>query len=100
MIDQFGNRPISVAGKTAYFCTPVTRAPGAGTPCGLSGNGQCGGTCPNVGDRCLAISSQDCGCVPANQACAQVLDCAMGFCTGVWETCGMQITGVCGCNHP
>lgn len=102
VIDQFGSRRISVTGKTAYLCTPVTRALNPGQPCGLAGNGQCGGVCEIAGEKCLAISGEDCGCVPASQECAQTVPgmCSVGFCTGVWENCGMQVTGVCGCNHP
>ena len=100
IIDGFGSRRISVTGKPAYLCTSVSRAAAPGSPCGLGGAGLCGGVCQNPGDRCLAVSTQDCGCVPATEACDQSTVCSAGFCTGVWETCATQVTGVCGCVHP
>jgi hypothetical protein len=99
IIDSFGNRRITLLGHTAYFCTSVTRQP-TNTECSLAGNGQCGGTCPNAGETCLAISGEDCGCVPATQACASAATCSEGLCGGVWETCMSLPIGGCGCSHP
>jgi hypothetical protein len=99
IIDPFGTRTIKLLGRTAYFCTSVTRQPPLNAECSLAGNGQCGGTCP-AGERCLATSPADCGCVPEEQACASSTVCSQGFCGGVWETCVMQPLGVCGCSHP
>jgi hypothetical protein len=99
IIDSFGNRTIRLLGRTAYFCTSVTRQQPQNAECSLAGNGQCGGTCP-AGETCLATSTQDCGCVPAAQACASSTTCGAGFCGGVWETCVSQPIGGCGCSHP
>jgi hypothetical protein len=99
VIDQFGTRSISVTGKPMWLCTPVVRQADPGSPCNLGGDGQCGGTCP-AGERCLAISGEECGCVPETQACHMVTACGTGFCPGVWETCAVQQSGICGCNHP
>ena len=99
IIDSFGTRTIKLLGRTAYFCTSVTRQLPQGSECSLAGNGQCGGTCP-AGERCLAISPQDCGCVPEGEACASSSVCSAGFCGGVWETCVTLPIGGCGCSHP
>jgi hypothetical protein len=99
IIDAFGTRTIKLLGRTAYFCTSVTRQLPQNSECSLAGNGQCGGTCP-AGELCLATSPQDCGCVPDAQACASSSLCSAGFCGGVWETCVMLPIGVCGCSHP
>jgi hypothetical protein len=99
IIDPFGSRTIRLLGRTAYFCTSVTRQLPQNAECSLAGNGQCGGTCP-AGERCLATSPADCGCVPEDQACAGSTVCSEGFCGGVWETCAIQPLGVCGCSHP
>jgi len=99
IIDAFGTRTIKLLGRTGYFCTSVTRQLPQGSECSLAGNGQCGGDCP-AGERCLAITPQDCGCVPDAQACATSTVCSAGFCGGVWETCVMLPIGVCGCSHP
>jgi len=99
IIDAFGTRTIKLLGRTGYFCTTVTRQLPQGSECSLAGNGQCGGDCP-AGERCLAISPQDCGCVPDAQGCASSTVCQDGFCGGVWETCVMLPIGVCGCSHP
>jgi hypothetical protein len=100
IIDSFGTRTITLRGQTSFFCTSVTRQLPQGGACSLAGNGQCGGTCPNAGETCLAISPQDCGCVPAGQACASSAVCSEGFCGGVWETCVTLPIGGCGCSHP
>lgn len=99
IIDQFGTRKITVTGKPAWLCTPVTRDLPAGSPCGTRADGQCSGLCP-AGEQCLAISGEDCGCAPASQACSQVTSCSTGLCPGLWETCAVQGSGICGCNHP
>ena len=99
IIDSFGTRTITVLGTPSYFCTSVTRQLPQNTACSLAGNGQCGGTCPS-GQRCLAITPQDCGCVPDAQACASAAVCQDGLCGGVWETCVSLPIGVCGCSHP
>jgi hypothetical protein len=99
IIDAFGTRTITLLGQTGYFCTSVTRQLPPGGACSLAGNGQCGGTCP-AGERCLATSPQDCGCVPEGQACASSATCSEGFCGGVWETCVTLPIGGCGCGHP
>jgi hypothetical protein len=99
VVDQFGTRRISVTGKPVFLCTPVSRPAAPGNPCDVGGDGQCGGTCP-PGDQCLAISGEECGCVPAAEACAQVTTCQSGRCPGLWETCAIQTLGICGCNHP
>ena len=98
IIDPFGTRTIQLRGSSQYFCTPVARQQDVSEPCSLAGNGQCGGTCPD-GNTCLAISTQDCGCVPPAEACAASQTCGSGFCGGVWETC-VTIGGGCGCSHP
>ena len=99
IIDAFGSRTIRLLGRTGYFCTSVTRQLPQGSECSLAGNGQCGGDCP-AGERCLAISPQDCGCVPEGEACASSSVCSAGFCGGVWETCVTLPIGGCGCSHP
>ena len=99
IIDAFGTRTITLLGRTSYFCTSVTRQLPQNTGCSLAGNGQCGGTCP-AGERCLATSPADCGCVPDGQACASSAVCQEGFCGGVWETCVSLPIGSCGCSHP
>jgi hypothetical protein len=100
IIDQFGNRDITLLGVAQYFCTPVNRQSLTTDPCELAGTGQCGGTC-GEGMTCLATSPQDCGCVPSDQACAQTTGtCSNGFCGGVWETCVSMSGGICGCSHP
>jgi hypothetical protein len=99
VIDSFGTRGITLKGKTSFFCTSVSRQLPQGGACSLAGNGQCGGTCPG-GESCLAISPQDCGCVPSDQACASSSVCQDGFCGGVWETCVTLPIGGCGCSHP
>ena len=99
IIDSFGTRSITLLGRTGYFCTSVTRQLPSGGECSLAGNGQCGGTCP-AGERCLATSPADCGCVPESQACATSSVCSEGMCGGVWETCVSLPIGGCGCSHP
>ena len=99
IIDAFGTRTIKLLGRTGYFCTSVTRQLPQGTECSLAGNGQCGGECP-AGERCLATSPADCGCVPEAQACAASTVCSAGFCGGVWETCVTLPIGGGGCSHP
>ena len=99
IIDAFGTRTIKLLGRTGYFCTSVTRQLLQSAECSLAGNGQCGGTCPE-GERCLATSPADCGCVPEGQACASSTVCQDGFCGGVWETCVTLPIGICGCSHP
>lgn len=99
IIDSFGTRTIRLLGRTAYFCTSVTRQLPQSSECSLAGNGQCGGTCP-AGERCLATSPSGCDCVPEGEACADSTVCSEGFCGGVWETCVTLSIGVCGCSHP
>lgn len=99
LIDAFGTRTIKLLGRAGYFCTSVTRQLPQNGECSLAGNGQCGGTCP-AGERCLATSPADCGCVPESQACASSSTCSEGFCGGVWETCVTLAIGGCGCSHP
>jgi hypothetical protein len=99
VVDQFGTRRITVTGRPAWLCTPLTRDLPPGTPCSLRGDGQCTGECP-LGQRCLAISGEDCGCAPDSAMCSAATTCSAGLCPGVWETCVVQGTGACGCNHP
>ena len=99
IIDAFGTRTIKLLGRTSYFCTSVTRQLPQGSPCSLAGNGQCGGDCA-PGERCLATSPADCGCVPEGELCASSTTCSAGFCGGVWETCVSLPIGSCGCSHP
>jgi hypothetical protein len=99
VIDQFGTRDITLLGVAQWLCTPVVRQNPSTDPCEMDGAGQCGGTCPE-GESCLAISGEDCGCVPSEQHCAQTSGaCSAGFCGGVWETC-ISFGGICGCSHP
>lgn len=99
VVDQFGTRRISVRGKTQWFCTPVLRPASPTEPCTSGGDGQCGGLCPS-GERCLAVTGEECGCLPESQMCSQVGTCQSGRCPGLWETCAIQPLGVCGCSHP
>jgi hypothetical protein len=99
IVDQFGSRRLTVRGKTQWFCTPVLRPASPTEPCTSGGDGQCGGTCP-AGERCLAVSGEECGCLPLSEQCSQVSTCQSGRCPGLWETCVMQPLGVCGCSHP
>jgi hypothetical protein len=99
IIDPFGNRTIELLGRTEYLCGPVERQPDTTTDCEMAGNGQCGGICPS-GQKCLATSTQGCGCVPLDEECASSSVCAVGLCTGVWETCVSFPGAGCGCSHP
>jgi hypothetical protein len=99
IVDQFGSRRITVRQKPTWFCTPVLRPASPTEPCTSGGDGQCGGLCPS-GERCLAVSGEECGCLPLSQQCSQVSSCQVGRCPGLWETCAIQPLGVCGCSHP
>jgi hypothetical protein len=100
VIDQFGTRDVTLLGVAQYLCTPVVRQNPSTDPCEMDGAGQCGGTCAE-GESCLAISGEDCGCVPSEQHCALTTGtCSNGFCGGVWETCITLPNGICGCSHP
>ncbi|MBM4268415.1 MAG: hypothetical protein FJ144_17695 [Deltaproteobacteria bacterium] len=99
VIDQFGARTIELRGRTEYLCTPVVRQNPSTDPCEMAGNGQCGGTC-GPGERCLALSGEECSCLPESSMCASSLTCSEGHCGGVWETCVTLPIGGCGCSHP
>ena len=99
VIDQFGARTIQLRGRTEYLCTPTVRQNPSTDPCEMAGNGQCGGTC-GPGERCLALSGEECACLPESSMCASSLTCSEGHCGGVWETCVTLPIGGCGCSHP